>query len=86
MLRTASKRNEWCDRIEHSQCTCEPKTERELFHVGENGIQPTKEKNCATLCVHCSTTTILADSIFDKRAEQLSVEDFANLTFKMKEV
>jgi 16S rRNA (adenine1518-N6/adenine1519-N6)-dimethyltransferase len=29
------------------------------------------------------TTEVLADAIFDKRAEQLSVEDFANLTFKM---
>ena len=28
---------------------------------------------------------ILQDEIFDKRAEQLSVEDFAMLTFKMKE-
>ena len=29
---------------------------------------------------------ILENSIFDKRAEQLSIEDFAGLTFNMKEV
>jgi 16S rRNA (adenine1518-N6/adenine1519-N6)-dimethyltransferase len=29
------------------------------------------------------TPDVLADTIFTKRAEQLSVEDFAALTFKM---
>jgi 16S rRNA (adenine1518-N6/adenine1519-N6)-dimethyltransferase len=30
--------------------------------------------------------TVLQDSVFDKRAEQLSVHDFARLTFLMKKL
>ena len=32
----------------------------------------------------CLMKHVLKESIFDKRAEQLSVEDFAALSFKMK--
>ena len=61
------------------------KTEKELFTLVKTAFNQ-RRKKLRNAVRSLFDDDILADSIFDKRAEQLSVEDFANLTFKMKEV
>jgi 16S rRNA (adenine1518-N6/adenine1519-N6)-dimethyltransferase len=43
-----------------------------------------RRKTLRNACKNLFDTTVLQQSIFDKRAEQLSVHDFAQLSFQMK--
>jgi 16S rRNA (adenine1518-N6/adenine1519-N6)-dimethyltransferase len=63
----------------------QPKAEKELFRLVKTAFNQ-RRKKLRNAVRSLFDDDILADSIFDQRAEQLSVEDFAKLTFKMKEV
>jgi 16S rRNA (adenine1518-N6/adenine1519-N6)-dimethyltransferase len=43
-----------------------------------------RRKTLRNACKNLFDTTVLQQPIFDKRAEQLSVHDFAQLSFQMK--
>jgi len=58
-------------------------TEKQFFMLVKTAFNQ-RRKKLRNAVRNLFTEDILRDEIFDKRAEQLSVEDFAALTFKMK--
>jgi len=61
----------------------EIKTEKDLFLLVKTGFNQ-RRKKLRNAVRGLFNEDFLQDAIFDKRAEQLSVDDFAALTFKMK--
>ena len=61
----------------------EIKTEKDLFLLVKTGFNQ-RRKKLRNAVRSLFNEDFLQDEIFDKRAEQLSVDDFAALTFKMK--
>ncbi|MFT3825670.1 MAG: 16S rRNA (adenine(1518)-N(6)/adenine(1519)-N(6))-dimethyltransferase RsmA [Chitinophagaceae bacterium] len=59
------------------------KSERQFFVLVKTAFNQ-RRKTLRNAVKSLFDTTTLQDAIFDKRAEQLSVEDFAKLTFLMK--
>jgi 16S rRNA (adenine1518-N6/adenine1519-N6)-dimethyltransferase len=59
------------------------KTDKDFFTLVKMGFNQ-RRKKLRNAVRNLFTEDILQDEIFDKRAEQLSVNDFAALTFKMK--
>lgn len=59
------------------------KNEKEFFLLVKTGFNQ-RRKKLRNAVRNLFNDDILQDEIFDKRAEQLSIEDFAALTFKMK--
>lgn len=61
----------------------EIKSDRALFHLVKTAFGQ-RRKTMRNACKGLFDAGILQDPIFDKRAEQLSVTDFAQLSFKMR--
>jgi 16S rRNA (adenine1518-N6/adenine1519-N6)-dimethyltransferase len=59
------------------------KSEKDFFLLVKTAFNQ-RRKKLRNAVKELFDATILADELFDKRAEQLSVEQFAALTFKMK--
>ena len=59
------------------------RTDKDFFTLVKTGFNQ-RRKKLRNAVRNLFTEDILQDEIFDKRAEQLSVNDFAALTFKMK--
>jgi 16S rRNA (adenine1518-N6/adenine1519-N6)-dimethyltransferase len=59
------------------------RTDKDFFTLVKTGFNQ-RRKKLRNAVRNLFTEDILQDEIFDKRAEQLSVDDFALLTFKMK--
>jgi len=59
------------------------KSEKDLFRLVKAAFNQ-RRKTLRNAVKSLFDENILKDELFDKRAEQLSVEQFANLTFKMK--
>ena len=61
----------------------EMSSERQLFLLVKTAFNQ-RRKTLRNAVKGLFDSTVLQDEIFNKRAEQLSVEDFASLTFKMR--
>jgi 16S rRNA (adenine1518-N6/adenine1519-N6)-dimethyltransferase len=59
------------------------KTQKDFFMLVKTAFNQ-RRKTLRNAVRHLFEETILEDAIFDKRAEQLTVDDFAQLTWKMK--
>jgi 16S rRNA (adenine1518-N6/adenine1519-N6)-dimethyltransferase len=59
------------------------KSEKDLFNLVKTAFNQ-RRKMLRNAVKNLFEPYLLDDPVFDKRAEHLSVEDFANLTFKMK--
>ena len=59
------------------------KNEKDLFRLVKAAFNQ-RRKTLRNAVKTLFDESVLTDELFDKRAEQLSVEQFANLTFKMK--
>ena len=59
------------------------RTEKDFFMLVKTAFNQ-RRKKLRNAVRNLFTEDILQNEIFDKRAEQLSVNDFAALTFKMK--
>lgn len=59
------------------------KSEKDLFHLVKTAFNQ-RRKTLRNAVKGLFDENILTDDLFDKRAEQLNVEEFAKLTFKMK--
>jgi 16S rRNA (adenine1518-N6/adenine1519-N6)-dimethyltransferase len=59
------------------------KTEKDFFLLVKTGFNQ-RRKTLRNAVKNLFDAAILADELFNKRAEQLSVQQFADLTFKMK--
>jgi len=57
---------------------------RELFFALVKAAFGQRRKTMRNACKNLFNENVLADPIFNKRAEQLKVSDFAQLTFRMK--
>ena len=61
----------------------ELKSERALFNLVKTAFQQ-RRKTLRNACKGLFDASVLQQDIFNKRAEQLSVQDFARLTFQMQ--
>lgn len=61
------------------------RSEKDFFLVVKTGFNQ-RRKKLRNAVRNLFSEDVLKDEIFDKRAEQLSVDDFAALTFKMKDL
>ena len=59
------------------------KSEKDFFNLVKTAFNQ-RRKTLRNAVRNLFETEMLEDDIFDKRAEQLSVKQFAALTFKMK--
>ena len=70
-------------RLTPAQQVPDMKSEKQFFLLVKTGFNQ-RRKMLRNAVRGLFTPEMLQDSIFDKRAEQLTVNDFAQLTFKMK--
>lgn len=70
-------------RFEPRKDPIEMSSERQLFLLVKTAFNQ-RRKTLRNAVRGLFDSTVLQDEIFNKRAEQLSVEDFASLTFKMR--
>jgi 16S rRNA (adenine1518-N6/adenine1519-N6)-dimethyltransferase len=59
------------------------RSEKDFFHLVKTAFNQ-RRKTLRNAVKNLFTSDILADELFNKRAEQLTVKQFAELTFKMK--